>query len=515
MKPLSIWTYVISLALWLSLCLGVAVIVIVLNIRDAEKNLVQYGDAYSDHLDKEMVSSETVLKGFSALFGAVGSTDQAQAKRYVRQVIEANPHIFALEVVQAVAKNQLADFTAKKIRDGMPDFTVKSFSYDSERKWQAPKEKPFYYPIVFMEPMPGGSEDILGLDMDSVPFLQRAMSESLRRRTPVSSHPFKLIEGPLAYVVFSSIPQVFPHDNSHPALSTQDKLVVAMVIDAAKLAEPEQFPIFDGGMVLVHHQDFRPEDPRGQLLMASGPTRSFIEAAIFPAFTYEKTLATSGESFSLVVKRQLGWSDLSRNLLALIILLTILSSMMLITYLREHQQGRILQIENQNRLWQLANHDSLTGLPNRLLLLDRLEQLLARMRRQEKCMAVMFLDLDEFKQINDTYGHEVGDQLLKLVAERLRAAVREDDTVARMCGDEFIVLIEGVQDRALSEAVSRKIQQKMSEGFLIASQLIRVRASIGIAIFPEDGDSPEELIKQADAKMYADKQARTAKLRLV
>lgn len=515
MKPLSIWTYVISLALWLSLCLGMAVMVVVLNIRDAEKDLVQYGNAYSDHLDKEMVSSETVLKGFSALFGAVGSMDQDQATRYARQVIEANPHIFALEVVQAVAKNHLAEFTAKKIRDGIPDFAVKSFSYDADRKWQAPKEKPFYYPIVFMEPMSGGSEDVLGLDMDSVPFLQRAMSESLRRRTPVSSHPFKLIEGPLAYIVFSSIPQVFPHGDSLPALSTHDKLVVAMVIDAARLAEPKQFPIFDGGVVLVHHQDFRPGDPRGQLLMASGPARSFIETAIFPAFTYKKALATSGESFSLVVKRQLGWSDLSRNLLALIILLTILSSMILIKYLRAHQQGRILQIENQNRLWQLANHDSLTGLPNRLLLLDRLEQLLARMRRQEKRMAVLFLDLDEFKQVNDTYGHEVGDQLLKLVAERLRAAVREVDTVARMCGDEFIVLIEDMEDRATSEAMSRKIQQKLSEGFLVSSQLVRVRASIGIAIFPEDGERPEELIKQADTKMYADKQARTAKLRLV
>ena len=515
MKPLSIWTYVISLALWLSLCLGMAVIVIVLNFRDAEKDLMQYGDAYSDHLDKEMLSSETILKGFSALFGAVGNLDQAQASRYVRQVIEANPQIFALEIVQAVAKNQLAEFIAQKRRDGIPEFAVKSFTYDAGRKWQAPKEKPFYYPIVFMEPMPAGSADILGLDMESVPFLQRAMSESLRRRAPVASHPFRLVQGNLAYVVFFPAHQTFLRDGSSLASAPNTEFVVDMVIDAAKLAEPVQFPIFAGGVVLVHHQDFRPEDPRGQLLMTSGPTRGFIETAIFPSHVYKKALATSGESFFLVVKRQLGWSDLSLGLLVLIALLTILSSMMLIRYLREHQQGRILLIENQNRLWQLANHDSLTGIPNRMLLLDRLEQQLARMRRQGKHMAVLFLDLDEFKQVNDTYGHEVGDQLLRLVAERLCAAVREGDTVARMCGDEFIVLLEGVEDQAVPQAVSRKIQQKLSEGFLIASQLVRVRTSIGIAIFPEDGDRPEELIKQADTRMYADKQARTAKLRLV
>lgn len=515
MKSPSVWTYVISLALWLSLCFGAAAIVVELNIRDVEKDLTQYGDAYSDHLDKEMVSSETILKGFSALFGAVGSTDPAKASRYVRQVIESNPQIFALEVVQAVTKSQLVEFVARKRRNGIPNFTVKSFSYDSDRKWQALKDKPLYYPIVFMEPMPSGSEDVLGLDMESVPFLQRAMTESLQRRAPVASHPFRLVEGNLAYVVFSPISQTFKRDDSPLALTTQDDLVVDMVIDAAKLTDPVKFPVFDGGTVLVYHKDFRPEDPKGQLLALSGKARSPIETALFPAFVYQKPLPTMGEPFSLMVKRQVGWSDLSLGLLALIAVLTLVSSLILVAYLRAHQQGRILQIENQKRLWQLANHDALTGLPNRMLLMDRLEQLLPRMLRQGKRLAVMFLDLDDFKQVNDTYGHEVGDQLLKFVAERLRATVRAGDTVARMSGDEFIILIESVENQEALEAVSQKIQQKLSDGFLIAGWQICVRVSTGIALFPEDGDSPEALIKQADMRMYADKNARTVKLHLV
>jgi hypothetical protein len=129
MKSPSFWTYAISLALWLLLCFGALAFVVVLNIRDVEDDLTQYGDAYSDHLNKEMVSSETILKGFSALFGAVGRTDPVKASRYVRQVIEANPQIFALEIVQAVTKSQLVDFVAMKRRAGIPNFTVKSFSY--------------------------------------------------------------------------------------------------------------------------------------------------------------------------------------------------------------------------------------------------------------------------------------------------------------------------------------------------------------------------------------------------
>jgi diguanylate cyclase (GGDEF)-like protein len=514
-KPLSVWTYVISLGLWLSLCIGVAATVVVLNIRGVEEELSQYGDAYSGRLNREIVSSETILKGFSALFGAVGRADPAKASRYVRQVIESNPQIFALEIVQKVANRGLADFVAGKRRYGMPNFTVKSFAYDSDRKWQALKKKPFYYPIVFMEPEPSGSEEILGLDVESVPLLRQAMNESIRRRAPVASHPFQLVEGNLAYVVFCPISHAFRRNDSPLALIANDQWVVDMVIDVARLTKPLKLPVFDGGTVLVYHKDFRPDDPKGQLQALSGKARSAIESTLFPACVYRKELATMGKPLVLLVKRQVGWSDLSLGLLALIAALTLSSSVMLVAYLRAQQAGRGLHIKHQKDLWQLANHDALTGLPNRMLLMDRIEQLLARMRRQEKHLAVMFLDLDEFKQVNDTYGHEVGDQVLKFVAERLRAAVRADDTVARMSGDEFIVLIESVESQEALEAVRQQIQQKLSGGFMFEGQLIHVRTSTGIAMFPEDGDTPEALIKQADKRMYADKQARTMKLHLV
>jgi len=515
MKPLSIWTYVISLALWLSLCFAAMAIVLDLEIRDVQKDLKQYGDAYSDHLDKEMISSEAILQGFSALFNAIGDTDPDKASRYVRQVIKNNPHIFALEIVQAVTKNQLGAFVAQKRRDGTPDFNIKSFSYDSDRKWQALREKPIYYPIVFREPMPSGSEVVLGLDMTSVPFLQRAMTESLLRREPVASHPFRLVQGNLAYVVFYPISPSLPRNGSTLAYATQDKYLVNMVIDAEKLAEPVKFAVFDGGTALVYHKDFRPDDPKGQLLKMSGKGRSSAETALFPTFIYQKPLATMGEPFSLMVKRQVGWSDLNLGLLTLLAFLTLISSVTLVMYLRIQQQGRSQQIENQKRLWQLANHDGLTGLPNRMLLMDRLEQMLARMLRQEKRMAVIFLDLDDFKQVNDIYGHEIGDQLLKFVAERLRTTVRADDTVARLCGDEFIILMESVENREALDAVKDKIRQKLSDGFFVKDQLIRVKASIGIAMLPEDGDSPETLMKQADVRMYEDKKARTAKLHMI
>jgi diguanylate cyclase (GGDEF)-like protein len=504
-KPVSVWPYVGSLSLWLFLCIWVVWTVVNQDIREVKSGLTQYGVTYSDYLDKKMVSNETILKGFSAFFAAVGRTDPDMASRYAMQMLESNPQIFSLEVVEVVKSRHLAEFIAAKRRDGLRNFTVKSFSYDSDRKWQALPEKATYYPIVFMEPVPTGFDNILGLDMDSVPFLQQPMNESLRRRAPVASQPFKLVEGNLGYVVFSPISRTLRQSGAARAQDPQDDLLVDMVIDAVNLTEAAKFPLFDGETVSVYHKDFMPDDPKGHLLAVAGEPRSTIETAIFPVFVYEKSLATLGQPFVLLVKRQVGWSDFSTGLLSLLAGLTLISSLILVGYLGAQQRGRILQRENQQRLWQLANHDALTGLPNRMLLMDRLAQMLARMSRQEKRLAVMFLDIDEFKRVNDSHGHAAGDELLRFVAAGLRDSVRASDTVARMSGDEFIILIENLENDAVPALVREKIRQRLAVGLSLQGRQVLVKISMGTAIFPDDGDLPEALIKLADSRMYEEK----------
>jgi diguanylate cyclase (GGDEF)-like protein len=356
-----------------------------------------------------------------------------------------------------------------------------------------------------MEPMQLGFEDVLGLDVESVPFLRSAMMESLQRRTPVASHPFRLVEGNLAYVVFCPIAQTSHAEDSAFASTARDEQVVDMVIDANILTRPVNSQLLSGTTVRVYHKDFRPDDPQGQLLEMSGETRSSIELALFPSFVYQKPLATMGEPFLLMVKRQVGWSDLNLGLLLLMALLTLISSLMLLAYMKVRQRSRILQIENQNRLWHLANHDALTGLPNRMLLMDRLGQLLARKKRQGSRMAIMFLDLNDFKKINDSYGHEVGDCFLTLVADRLSSLIREEDTVARLSGDEFVIVFESVENQEILETVNQKIQQQLSAGFQVKGKLIAGGASIGIAMFPEDGEDANSLINKADLRMYENK----------
>jgi len=149
-----------------------------------------------------------------------------------------------------------------------------------------------------------------------------------------------------------------------------------------------------------------------------------------------------------------------------------------------------------------ANYDPLTGLPNRTHLATRLGKALESAGRRRELVALLFLDLNDFKQVNDTYGHMVGDHLLRNVALRLSGAVRRDDTVARVGGDEFVVLIESIGARAHAERVAEHLCHTLADPICVDGHEFRIGASIGIAIFPWDARHPEALMRHADAEMY-------------
>src|SRR5580658_2082560 len=159
----------------------------------------------------------------------------------------------------------------------------------------------------------------------------------------------------------------------------------------------------------------------------------------------------------------------------------------------------------EERVQFLAFYDALTGLPNRTLFRDRLTKELASARRRKDKVALLFLDLDRFKDINDSLGHSVGDLLLKEVAERLRTWGREQDTVARLGGDEFLITLTQVKDVPDVAIAAERLMDAMTAGFVIQGHSLNVSCSIGISIFPEHGANCETLIQNADAAMYSAK----------
>ncbi|CAN7410076.1 diguanylate cyclase [Acidovorax sp. LjRoot129] len=167
------------------------------------------------------------------------------------------------------------------------------------------------------------------------------------------------------------------------------------------------------------------------------------------------------------------------------------------------------------RLERMAQYDQLTQLPNRQLFLDRLRTALARARRDQSLLSLLFIDLDRFKQVNDTLGHAMGDLLLQRVAQRLQACVRGSDTVARIGGDEFVVLLEGGHASDHATAVAGKILSAFDEAFDLNGQALAVQPSIGVAVYPDHGADEHHLLTHADEAMYLSKkhggnQVRTA-----
>jgi diguanylate cyclase len=154
-----------------------------------------------------------------------------------------------------------------------------------------------------------------------------------------------------------------------------------------------------------------------------------------------------------------------------------------------------------------AERDALTGLPNRALLADRLAHSIELAQRHDKKVAVMFVDLDNFKAINDSLGHAVGDGLLQSVAKRLQTCVRASDTVSRQGGDEFVVLLTEVAVMQHATTVADKLIRKMGEPHLVGRHLVRVTLSIGISLYPDDGRDGESILTHADAAMYVAKKS--------
>ncbi len=207
------------------------------------------------------------------------------------------------------------------------------------------------------------------------------------------------------------------------------------------------------------------------------------------------------------IRRQLRFTDLYGLALPLIAVFSVLSLGLILLFLHAHRYALALERRAHDEARHLALHDALTGLGNRVLLHDRLEHALRQAQRWQHPLAILYLDLDGFKQVNDRYGHAVGDALLVEVARRLRASLRETDTVARVGGDEFVVLLDTLESLQDVPSVAEKLREALGRPYLLEGRQIGVTVSIGICRYPEQGESVEALLLCADRDMYRVKQA--------
>ncbi|UUY10253.1 diguanylate cyclase [Pseudomonas sp. J452] len=281
----------------------------------------------------------------------------------------------------------------------------------------------------------------------------------------------------------------------------QDRQVAAFVRVRANVQTKERFVILG----LAQPQSYVLAEASRLGLRIAQVVLLFSLLALFTAFIASRALTRPLKSMTQAVQqfsRERRVSDLPSRRDELGVLARSFREMQeeILTHLQELTESR-------SALEHLARHDPLTGLPNRRVFFERLEHALANSRRSGKQLAVLFVDLDHFKQLNDNLGHSLGDHVLQAVANLLRSATRESDTVARLGGDEFVILFEVVEDPQHIVTILEKLHDRFQLSMLIDGHEVKVQASMGVSLFPRDGDDIEALVQQADRAMYAAKNA--------
>lgn len=494
------------LLLWIIVLLVVISTINYLRFIELKSNLVQEGKSYASNINTQLAGSDAILEGFSALFGTIGEVNPQIVRDYVRIVTQNNPHIFSLEIAIKIPSGKLGNL-AQDLHSIYPDFTVKSFSYNSARKWESISHKDSYVPLIFIAPFRAGSDEVIGLDIDSVPFLKSALDKSIDLHKQVATMPFNLVEGNRAFVVFDPIHKYFHHNLKMGAFDYDSELITDVVIDTQQLSKQAHIDLEHGQSLALYSADFLADDPMGNLFTLTGDQVSSYEMAIFPELVFEEDLRQFNSKFNIKVKHQLGLVDFDIKLNVFFIVISVISSFILLAYLQAMQKRVLAKIENEKKLWSLANYDSLTGLAKRNLMLDRLSHQLAHARRMDDLVIICMLDLDGFKLVNDQLGHDAGDLLLIEVAKRLQKSVRQSDTVARFGGDEFSLILCDVKDIGECEQTFQRIIAALAAPYQINSHIAHVTASLGATIFPNDGDTPELLLRHADQAMYEAKES--------
>ena len=492
----------VLLSVWAFVTVGILSSLLLSDLDRAQDQLDALGESHLQHVSDRALIGETAIEGFAAFIDSMEMFDHAKAKAYAAKLLDRYPFLYMFEVAQRVADTD-REAVESSLAAEYPGFYIKRFSYESDRAWHPVETSPFYYPLIFQEPLLD-RDNLIGLDIHSSDFLKLAMKTSFERGKPVATQPFELAEGGRGYVLHRSV----EHIGKDPPNAFEANTYVLLAVKSQTL-----FSELASGSprvsVRLVHRDFDGDSDNVLTVPAISPTR--IETSLFPRFDKKLALDLDSQPFTLELGWQFGWSDLRAGPMLGVIIASLVILLGVRAYAQQYIRSELAELENEGTLYALANFDPLTELANRNRLVDFLESAISRAKRHNHICIVLFIDLERFKEINDTHGHATGDLVLIEVASRLSAELRDDELLARYGGDEFVWVTAGAEDASDLDPLIERLKASFTQPIAVRGKQFPVAISIGWAIYPEDGKNIAALFEAADASMYRDKRKNTSR----
>ncbi|WP_158020684.1 sensor domain-containing diguanylate cyclase [Chromobacterium sphagni] len=488
------------MALWLILSALAALSIASRSLLGAEQQFNNQSQQLTEQLKQRLLTNETVLDSY-ATFSALDHRNEIRQKHpFVLQLLRRYPQITTLAHIERVPQSRIDGYNRQLQREYGAGYRLRAYARPSAARPLPAQDE--YFPLMFAEPQSQGNLQLVGMDASQQPQLREALQETLNSGRTTLSRQLRLPDGEAGYVLLRSIDK---HQASGP-LELQPRHFAMLFIRADSLLPPDL--ILPPGMaVSVRHRDDPLRPPGGQALLLGNSHPDALERLLFPRLETSQLLGGAGQPLRFTLSWQQGWAQIGLFEWVVWLLLSLLlgSGLALASYsfVRSNNSRRL----RESQLFHLANHDRLTGLANRNLFYDRLQHAISRVDRSGKRLALLFLDLDRFKPVNDTYGHIAGDRVLQLIAARIQDVIRNEDTVARLGGDEFVILMEDIESNREADKVVARLKQAIQMPYPVDQHRIMVGVSIGIAYYPEDGLLIDELLAVADRKMYGNKQS--------
>ena len=483
-------------------------------LSEEEEQFLSEAEHVRDVLFHRLNSTNELMHSLTTFYNASTNVDSDDFRIFASTFLDRHDFLTSLYYMPKVLSEDRYSFVEKMKDEGYFGFEINTWENGLFSK-QIDSE--FYFPVIYIEPHTPATIKQLGMDVNSIPQFKKAVNNSIESASIASSSPVNILHNDKDLLLFRPLYKGKDHVPARPSeRHIEVNGLLGASININKLVKDVSGSYHLDVQLHLYSSHLNENDE--SLVSHSEHKDKNKEQFIIVWFDKSQEIDLDGYKYVLLVKKPLHFNDINIAFIVYSIFVGVAISLLLILTAKsisskakvletKHAEVTSLVKERTKELHHLAHHDNLTGLPNRVMFMDRLEHAISRAHRFKKGLAVLFLDLDRFKVINDSLGHAVGDILLKEISKRLLNEVRESDTVARLGGDEFTVILEDIDDDDEVSKLTFKINRGLSEALKIQGHDLVITSSTGISLYPTDSEDLNELIKFADTAMYKAKES--------